>query len=111
MRDEAGDIVAAGYANVGYDLFDIRDSHDWVLVTITLGWVPLDAITSHVERHLFQLRATAPTPCRWTHDGDVPGCELSWTPLSSNIGLVRGQDVWLRRVIDQLKGQTKEEAG
>ena len=85
------------------DLYEIRGSHDWVLRETVVGWVPLDAITADVQRHLFHVRTTGSTPDRWVHQGDVPGCELYWVPLSQDPGLVRGQDTWLRSVLEQLK--------
>ncbi len=103
IRDETGYLVEGGYAKIGYDLYEIRGSHDWVLRETVVGWVPRDAITTNVQRHLFHLRTTDPTPDRWVHHGDVPGCELYWAPLSQDPGLVRGHDTLLRGVLDQLK--------
>jgi hypothetical protein len=74
-----------------------------VLRKTTVGWVPLTAITADVQRHLFHLETTAPTPDCWTHDGDVPGCELFWTPLVEDPGLVRGQDRWRLVALEQLR--------
>jgi hypothetical protein len=103
MRDETGYLVEGGYAKIGYDLYDIRGSHDWVLRETVLGWVPQEAITADVQRHLFHLRTTGPTPDRWVHHGDVPGCQLLWVPLTEDPGLVRGHDSLLLGVLDQLK--------
>jgi 8-oxo-dGTP pyrophosphatase MutT (NUDIX family) len=103
MRDETGYLVEDGYAKIGYDRYDIRGSHDWVLRETVVGWVPLDTITADVQRHLFHLRTTGPTPARWVHHGDVPDCELYWVPLSRDPGLVRGHDTLLLGVLDQLK--------
>jgi len=94
MRDDAGYMVEGGFARIGYDLYDIRGPHDWVLQETIAGWVPLTAITADVQRHLFHLEAPGPTPDRWVHHGDVPGCELYWTPLAQDPGLVKGQDLW-----------------
>ena len=66
------------------------------------GWIPADANTNHVQRHLFHLEATATTPDRWSHDGDVPGCELAWRRLAGPVGLVSGQADWLARVLPLL---------
>lgn len=103
MRNAGGYVVEAGYAQVGYEEFDIRGPHDWVLQEVFVGWLPLDAITTEVRRHLFHLRPTAPTPDRWTCDGDVPGCRLYWTPLSGDPGLMPWHDRWLADVREQLR--------
>jgi ADP-ribose pyrophosphatase YjhB (NUDIX family) len=103
MKDETGYLVEDGYAKIGYDLYDIRGSHDWVLRETVVGWVPQEAITADVQRHLFHLRTTGPTPDRWVHHGDVPGCQLFWVPLTEDPGLVRGHDSLLLDVLDQLK--------
>jgi ADP-ribose pyrophosphatase YjhB (NUDIX family) len=103
MRDETGYLVENGYAKIGYDLREIRGSHDWVLRETVVGWVPRDTITTDVQRHLFHMRTTGTTPNRWVHQGDVPDCELYWVPLSQGPGLLRGQDTWLLSVLDQLK--------
>jgi 8-oxo-dGTP pyrophosphatase MutT (NUDIX family) len=103
MRDETGYLVEGGYAKIGWDLYDIRGSHDWVLRETVVGWVPQEAITADVQRYLFHLRTTGPTPDRWVHHGDVPGCQLRWVPLTEDPGLVRGHDSLLLGVLDQLK--------
>jgi hypothetical protein len=103
MRDGAGYIVRDGFAQIGYDLFDIRGPHDWVLLETAVGWVPLAAITAGVQRHHFHMETTAPTPDRWRHDGDVRGCELFWTPLAEDPGLVKGQDRWRIAALEQLR--------
>ena len=102
MRDEAGYIVEAGYALVGYDRYHVQGSQDWVLRDTTVGWLPLSAITADVQRHLFHLETTAPTPDRWVQHGDVPGCELYWVPLTQDPMLVKRQDAWLLAVREQL---------
>ena len=94
MRDAIGPIVQGEFAQVGYDLYDIRGPHDWVLRNTIVGWVPLTAITADAQRHLFHMETTAPTQDRWVHHGDVPGCELYWTPFTEDPGLVKGQDLW-----------------
>jgi hypothetical protein len=103
IRDGAVYCAKAGYVQIGYDLYDIRSSHEWVLIETIVGWVPQEAITPDVRRHMFHLRTTTPTPDQWIHNGDVPGCVLSWAPLSQEIRLVRGHDVWLVEVLDQLR--------
>jgi ADP-ribose pyrophosphatase YjhB (NUDIX family) len=102
MRDGAGYLVEGDYAQIGYDLYDIRGPHDWVLRETIVGWVPLTAITADAQRHLFHMETTAPTPDRWVHHGDVPGCELYWTPLADDPGLVKGQDLWRLAALEQL---------
>lgn len=108
LRGEAGYIVEGGFARIGYDLYDIRGPHDWVLLQTIAGWVPLAAISADVRRHLFHLEATGPTPDRWLHDGDVPGCELYWTPLAQDPGLVRGQDRWRLVALEALEQGVSE---
>jgi hypothetical protein len=103
LRDAEGYVVQSGYAQVGYDLYDIRGPRDQVLLQTTVGWLPLDAITTDVRRHLYHLRATAPTPDRWTHDGDASGCILYWTPLTADPGLQPWHALWLSHVRDQLQ--------
>jgi ADP-ribose pyrophosphatase YjhB (NUDIX family) len=100
MRDGAGYLVKDGFAQIGYDSFDIRGPHDWVLRETTVGWVPLTAITADVRRHLFHMKTTAPTPDRWVHHGDVPGCELYWTRLTQDPGLIKNQALWLQAARD-----------
>ncbi len=104
IRDETGYLVEGGYAKIGYDLYEIRGSHDWVLRETVVGWVPQEAITADVQRHLFHLRTTGPTPDRWVHHGDVPNCELYWVRLTEDPGLIRGHDTLLLDVLAALQG-------
>jgi hypothetical protein len=104
IRSAGCELRRAGYVRVGYDLYDIRGPHDWVLLETIAGWVPETAVTTDVQRHLFHLQVTATTPDGWTHDGDVPGCELHWVPLTQDPGLLRGQAQHLAQVLAQLRG-------
>jgi ADP-ribose pyrophosphatase YjhB (NUDIX family) len=100
MRDSQGYRIKDGCAQVGYDLYDIRGADDWVLQKTTLGWVPLEAITPDVQRHLFHMETTRRTPDEWVHHGDVPGCELYWTRLTQDPGLIKNQALWLQAARD-----------
>jgi 8-oxo-dGTP pyrophosphatase MutT (NUDIX family) len=103
IRDEVGYVVQAGYAQVGYDLYDIRGSHDWVLRETMVGWLPLQTLTTDVRRHLFHLRLTAPADDRLLFNSDVPASVLYWVPLTEDPGLVRGHDVLLAGVLERLR--------
>jgi ADP-ribose pyrophosphatase YjhB (NUDIX family) len=102
LQDGGQDAAEAGYLRVGFDLIDSTGG-DWRIVATVAGWVPADALTADVRRHLFHLEATAPTLDRWLHHGDVPGCELAWKRLDGEVGLVSGQSEWLARIRPLLK--------
>jgi 8-oxo-dGTP pyrophosphatase MutT (NUDIX family) len=102
IRDEIGYVAQTGYAQVAYDLYEIRSSHDWVLRETTVGWLPANALTMDVRRHLFHLRTTAPTPDRWV-GGDMLGAEHYWVPLTEDPGLVRGHNSLLAHVLERLR--------
>lgn len=97
LQEQGRDVVEAGYVRVGFDRFDLG-KREWRIVETVSGWIPADAITADVVRHLFHVETTAVTLDRWFHDGDVPGCELTWKRLDGEVGLLSGQSEWLSRV-------------
>lgn len=105
LREAGRDVVEAGYVRVGFDMFHLGGG-EWEVVDTVRGWIPVEAIATGVQRHLFHLEATLPTPDRWLHDGDVPGCELQWKRLGGSVGLVRGHSDWLARVLPLLAAGT-----
>jgi hypothetical protein len=102
LQDNGKAILEAGYVRVAIDVFDFSE-REWRIVESVVGWLPGDTLTADVRRHLFHLEAAAPTPDRWHHDGDVPGCELMWRRLDGDLGLVGHQAGWLHRVLPQLR--------
>jgi 8-oxo-dGTP pyrophosphatase MutT (NUDIX family) len=75
-----------GWANV---------AQDWLGRT---GWVPSDALTANVHRHLFHLVPIAPTAETWTTRTDRHRFRLYWVPLTEDPGLVPSQAPWLAHV-------------
>jgi NUDIX domain len=95
---EAGD-----YSRVAFDLFEVSDGHS-TLLSETIGWVPTAALTTEIMRHHFHLTTTTSTADTWTHDADVPGCQLFWLPLkSASERLVEPQNSWLVSVMARLE--------
>jgi 8-oxo-dGTP pyrophosphatase MutT (NUDIX family) len=62
------------------------------------GWVPSDALTSDLRRHLFHLVPTGPTRETWSTRTDRHRFRLYWVPLSGETVLVPWQAAWLERV-------------
>lgn len=75
--------------------------------TVFTGWVPVDDLSSNMERHFFHINAPDSIPDEWTwfaegeHD-----FSCYWVPISEDPGLVSGQDKWLRWFIDCLRSDT-----
>jgi len=91
------------HARVVYTVYDLQGER-LIVSEIVTGWVPAEALAARVQRHLFHLQSTAPTPDRWTWKGDLDlDFQLYWVPLSQNPGLMQWQDRWLECVLEQLQ--------
>ena len=66
-------------------------------------WLPRRLLTTNVQRHLFHLTTTAPTPERWSVEADGHTFGLYWTPLARAVGLIAQQATWLAAVYDRLR--------
>ncbi|MBA3530518.1 MAG: NUDIX domain-containing protein [Ardenticatenales bacterium] len=94
--------VQGKYTRVLYEEYDFRHA-DPTLLHQQEGWVLSRRLASRLERHLFRLTCHTETPAYWVVDSDRGHrFELFWVPLSSDPGLVVGQDEWLRLVKDKL---------
>lgn len=92
----------AAHAKIAYEEYDLRQAEP-LLTERQTGWVPLDVLASHVERHLFHLKTISATPDHWSVPSDRGHVfQLHWVPLSQRPVLVRGQDIWLACVYDHL---------
>jgi 8-oxo-dGTP pyrophosphatase MutT (NUDIX family) len=92
------------FAEVAYEDFEMRDR--LVVKSAVEGWLPADTVTQRVERHLFHLRLTAPTPDRWEQFADMGFTfELYWTALDEIDDLVPVQQDWLNSIRDQLQNR------
>jgi hypothetical protein len=90
------------FAEVAYEEFEMRER--LVVKSAVEGWLPADALTQRVERYLFHLRLTAPSPDRWEQFADMGFTfELYWTALDEIDGLVPVQQDWLNSIREQLQ--------
>jgi 8-oxo-dGTP pyrophosphatase MutT (NUDIX family) len=93
--------IRGTYAHVAYEEIDLNATEPIVTLRQT-GWVPAEALTDQVDRHLFLLRTTAPTPDRWSVHADAGHAfALYWSPLLVDPGLVAGQDTWWHAMREQ----------
>jgi hypothetical protein len=91
------------YAKVNRYQYKMLDNGEFVVMRCIAGWVEADSLTTRMERHLFHLRVTAPTPDTWEKRADLQHLfQMYWVPLVTDPGLVRGQRTWLTRVREQL---------
>ncbi len=74
----------------------------FVAVSSQTGWVPTRCLTRRVERSLFYLTPTEPTPEQWAVDADGHTFALFWVSLDQTVELVAPQQAWLDLVKDRL---------
>jgi ADP-ribose pyrophosphatase YjhB (NUDIX family) len=92
-----------GYARVCYEEYRLEGA-ELVLLHQQEGWLPAAFLARRIQRHFFHLTCLTETPERWSVASDRGHrFELFWVPLSTDPGLVVGQDEWLRLVRDKLR--------
>ncbi len=89
------------YQQVTYTEYSIEDD-TFVAVSSKTGWIAARFLTDHVQRYLFHLTTTAPTPLQWTVDADGHSFSLFWVALDQDNGLIAPQQAWLDLVRDRL---------
>ncbi len=103
---ERGQTVQVIDHNGGFErvTFNEHKLEDDMLVAVSSksGWVPTRFLTSSVQRSLFHLTPTDPTPQRWTVDADGHTFALFWIALDHDVGLIAPQQAWLDLVYDRL---------
>jgi 8-oxo-dGTP pyrophosphatase MutT (NUDIX family) len=68
------------------------------------GWMLDEELARRIVRHHYELRTPSPTQDRWAHSAEGEfDCELYWTEIREDIGLVASNQAWLRFVIDKLR--------
>ncbi len=90
-----------GFQRVTFTEHQIVDG-SLVGVSSKTGWVPARFLTTNVQRSLFHLTPTEPTPQQWAVDADGHTFALSWVSLDLNVGLISPQQAWLDLVYDRL---------
>ena len=80
----------------------ILEDDTFVAVSSHTGWVPTRCLTHTVERTLFHLTPTEPTPQQWAVNADGHTFALFWIALNQPIGLVAPQQAWFDLVHDRL---------
>jgi 8-oxo-dGTP pyrophosphatase MutT (NUDIX family) len=84
------------YVKINYYQFKLINSMDFDVLRCVAGWIEADALTKDLERHLFHLRPTAPTPEQWEKRADHHHIfSMYWVPLTKDPTLVRGLRKWL----------------
>ncbi len=78
-------------------------SGELIQVSARTGWVARRHLTDDVQRHMFHLHTSAPTPHHWTQEADSHQFSLFWVSLSQDPDLIPVQDTWYRLVREQLK--------
>lgn len=88
--------VQGAFARVTQYRYQLGAGGTLDIIRCASGWVEAAALTRRLERHLFHLRLTAPTPNAWEiHSDHQHRFRLYWVPLDSDPGLVIGQRRWL----------------
>ncbi len=90
-----------GFERVTFNEPQFEDGR-FVGVSSNTGWVPTRCLTDKVQRSLFHLTPTEPTPQQWAVDADGHTFALFWIPLNRNAGLIAPQQAWLDLVHDRL---------
>lgn len=90
-----------GFQRVTFNEHKLEDD-TFVAVSSRTGWVPTQCLTRAVQRSLFHLTPTEPTPQQWAVDADGHTFALFWVSLDQVVGLVAPQQAWLDLVQDRL---------
>ncbi len=88
------------WTQITYEETDQYPNPNYVTYRIT-GWIPNDAITSQVRRHLFHL-VSDDTRDTWTQFSDNHNFRLFWSPLDALAEIVEPQRLWLEYVQNNL---------
>ncbi len=90
-----------GFQRVTFNEHKLEDD-SFVAVSSQTGWVPSRCLTRSVQRSLFHLTPTEPTPQQWAVDADGHTFALFWISLDQPAGLIAPQQAWLDLVHDRL---------
>lgn len=84
------------YVKIHYYQFRLIGGGDFDVLRCAVGWIDADALTTELERHLFHLRLTAPTPETWQKRADHQHVfSMYWVPMNGDPMLVKGLRRWL----------------
>lgn len=93
--------ITGGFAHVAYTEYKFEDN-TFFAVSSKSGWVAARFLTNRVQRYLFHLTPTEPTPLQWMVNADGHSFSLFWVPLDKEAGLIAPQQAWLDLVHDRL---------
>jgi 8-oxo-dGTP pyrophosphatase MutT (NUDIX family) len=96
------------FAQVVWETFDLNVQPPR-LTEQHSGWVPLTLLAGRMERRLFHLSPTGPTPESWSVAADGHLFWLHWRLLTPKPRLVEPQDRWLDLVYDRLIEATQHD--
>lgn len=94
--------AAENYDQVVYPEYQLHGG-ELIQVSARKGWIARRNLTQHVQRHMFHLTPTTPTPHHWMQRDEEHTYSLFWVPLTQDPGLIPAQDYWYQLVREQLK--------
>lgn len=95
LRGEGAEVL------VSHDEYGMVDGK-LVVESSTQAWVPNEALSPCIERHLVHLTSDDASRSAWRRTADRGhDFEVYWAHLT-DLTLVEGQEAWLRRVVDEI---------